>query len=180
MTTSSGSARNKRGAATESLLEAHHRVAAMLRTAYLVKRPTPWKPLRPVSGGMLCVPERVSGVDYAGVLAGGRAVFVEAKRHTGGPFPLARIEPQQLEEMRQIQAVSPRAARILAIEWFPTAQRDLVALGLLDGLSVLVAMSWAVVDEAIASGSKSIPPAKLLEHRVARDAKTYLESWKED
>ena len=71
---SSGSVRNKRGAATESLLEAHHRVAAMLGTAYLVKRPTPWKPLRPVSGGMLCVPER------APAAVGGESVLAVVRR----------------------------------------------------------------------------------------------------
>ena len=180
MTTKSGSLRNKRGAATESALEEHHRVAAMLNLAYVVKRPTSWKPLRPVPGGMLCVPEKQSGVDYVGVLADGRALFIEAKRHTGSSFPLDRIEPQQKEEMERVRRVSSGAVRLLVIEWFPTSQRDLQTLSLVQGLSVIVPVSWAFIERASATlGCKSIPASILMEYAAPKTAKTYLQCWKE-
>ena len=171
---SSGRTRTVSGAKTEGVFEAMHEAASLLGRAYIVKRPTSWKPIRSTGGGMLCVPEKPSGVDYTGVLSDGRALFIEAKRHTGGPFPLTRIEPQQIWEMRRVYDVSLTARRALAIEWFPTAKRDLEQVELPEGASVICVLPWRKVEEALGSGEKTLSPSTLTVALVRRNVDDYL------
>lgn len=174
MKVSAASARTRSGTKTESVFEAIHEAAGLLRRAYIFKRPTSWKPLRAVPGGMLCVPERQAGVDYTGVLSDGRAIFIEAKRHTGGPFPFSRLEPQQIEEMRRVFEVSASARRALVIEWFPTTKRDLKQVERPEGESVLCVLPWSEIEAMRAAGSTSIAPDRMVVAIVRRGVDEYL------
>lgn len=171
---SSGRARTRSGARTESVFDALHEAAALLGRAYIVKRPTSWKPIRASGVAMLCVPEKPSGVDYMGFLSDGRAMLIEAKRHTGGPFPLTRIERQQDDEMRGALVVSASVRRALVVEWFPTTKRDLEQVELPAGASVLCVLPWSRIEAIRATGGKSIAPEDLVVAIVRRNVDDYL------
>lgn len=90
--------------------------------AWIVKRPTPIRPLAsPGPGGRFpAVFEAKAGCDFVGVLAGGRAVLVELKTSSGPSLPLARhgkpvLGPAQAAELEAVHQLGGLAAVLVRL-----------------------------------------------------------------
>jgi len=153
------------GAASEDVLSLIHQVARNRKIALVDKVPSGWKIIRRVSDvEFVCVPSEKTGVDYRGVLKGGRALFVECKSCSSGTFDLKGIQANQLSELDAADDLG--AACVLAIVWDPPttkAREALSAKGIPAGV-VLVAVPWPVVRELRKNDAKSIPSDVLVEH----------------
>lgn len=91
--------------------------------AWVVKRPTPVRPIgSPKAGGkFLAVWADKAGVDYTGCLYGGRAVFAELKSSSTPRLPLAahgkaRIKPEQLAELERVYKLGGLALLVVRLE----------------------------------------------------------------
>lgn len=152
-------ARQASGEDAEDLVARLHEVCAVHGVARVRKRPTPFRVLGagPRKGTLLVVPAEKAGVDYHGHLRGGRAVYIEAKRVEGERLPLARLEPNQVKELREA-----------------TADGALGVVLVLAGRAPKVCpVPWSAVAAHLASGAASLGPAELEPWRVD-PARPYL------
>lgn len=156
-------AQRRIGSQAESLIESHHALAEHLRLAYVRKRPTPVRVTSVTGGRVSGFFERSPGVDYCGVLAGGRAIYAEGKACHAGTFALREIEPEQWDEMARVQALG--ALALLLVAWTPSTARSRALLG---RTSALCAIPWQVVANARARGDASLPDTVLAEHATGR------------
>lgn len=155
-TTRSGSAQRSAqtlaGEAFERELASAFALASMRGLAWIKKRDTPVKITRvsargAVSGRLLGSP----GVDYVGVLAGGRSIFLEAKRCSENALSLDRIEPVQWAEMARVGPLG--AARVLVVRWAPSVK----GRALLGGRPVAICVvPWSECERAKEEGEASL------------------------
>jgi hypothetical protein len=162
------------GNAAEALLEAQHAIARARGLAYVTKRPTPVRVTRVDRGRVSGFFERSPGVDYCGLLAGGRAIYAEAKACHSGSFALREIEPEQVAELDLVASLG--ALAYLLVVWTPTT---VTARSILGGQPVVCAIPWQVVREHITAGHPSLPGA-LLTRYATRGARTWLDTITED
>ena len=154
------------GSEAEALVERHHREAADLGLAWITKRPTPVRVTSVRGGRVEGFFERSPGVDYAGVLRGGRAVFAEAKSCRAGSFALREIEPEQWDEMARASALG--ALCVLLVAWTPGTRKGEALLG--GRASALCAVPWSVVVSARERGDSSLSARTLAEYSTPAGA----------
>lgn len=162
------------GSAAEALLEAQHAIARARGTAYVTKRPTPVRVVSVDRGRVSGFFERSPGVDYCGVMRGGRAIYAEAKACHAGTFALREIEPEQVAELDL--ALSFGALAYLLVVWTPST---VTARSILGAQPVVCAIPWRVVREHITAGQPSLP-GSLLTSYATRGAKTWLDTITEE
>jgi hypothetical protein len=112
---------------------------------------------------VVCVPGVKTGVDYRGVLRGGRALYVECKSCSSSSFPLSNIQKNQVDQLTAAEDLG--AACFLVIVWDPdgvAAKASLREMGFPGG-PVLVALPWSEARAFIANNARSVPTEKLLE-----------------
>lgn len=100
--------RNKRsraaGATFESMIDGACCWYSADSKAKIEKEQEPMKPIKALPGGkfLACYTEK-AGVDYKGTLVGGRAVAFEAKHTDTEVMQRSRLEPWQMDYLRQHQ-----------------------------------------------------------------------------
>jgi hypothetical protein len=112
------SRRSRSGAQGERAVE--HALTASERAGlgYLRKRPTQTAKRR--DGGLAYT--KVAGTDYAGVLRGGRAAYLEVKRvGSGDSLPYSKLRSAQTEELARVHALGALAA--VVVVWGPLGTR---------------------------------------------------------
>jgi hypothetical protein len=162
------------GSAAEALLEAQHQLARARGLAYVTKRPTPVRITRVDRGRVSGFFERSPGVDYCGVMRGGRAIYAEAKACHAGSFALRELESEQVLELDLVASLG--ALAYLIVVWTPTTQ---TARSILGGQPVVCAIPWQLVREYITAGQPSLP-GSLLTCYATRGARTWLDTITED
>ncbi len=151
------------GAEGEAFAESLHEHALALGIADVRKLPTPLRIIRPVHGGLLCVPQERSTVDYHGhMLDGtGRAVLVEAKRCRDARFNFkAQLKAHQRKALDDGERSGCVAA--LLVLYGPTAEPS--------------AFPWFIVRAFIEAGAKSLGPIDMAAYRV-KPGTSYLSRW---
>ena len=162
------------GSAAEAILETQHAIARASGLAYVTKRPTPVRVTRVDRGRVSGFFERSPGVDYCGILAGGRAIYAEAKACHAGSFALRELESEQVIELDLVASLG--ALAYLLVVWTPTT---VAARSVLGGQPVVCAIPWRVVREHLTAGQPSLPGALLIRY-ATRGAKTWLDTITEE
>ncbi len=136
----------------ERTIESALELAAIRGLAWITKRPTPVKIESVTKGGKVTGRlEGSAGVDYVGVLAGGRAIYMEAKSCHEGTFNLRSIRDAQWSEMERIRASG--AARVLVVGWVPDTDKARCALGRSAAVCVI---PWGLLEGLRLVGDPSV------------------------
>ncbi len=137
--------RSLAGEAFERELSSAFAYAAQSGAAWITKRPTPVRITSKRAGGIVTGKLTGSpGVDYVGVLRGGRAIYLEAKRCSDGVFRLAAILPEQWSEMARVAPLG--AARVLVVRWQPDTDKGRALLG--GRLVAICVVPWSECERA--------------------------------
>lgn len=155
------------GTATEELLQYAINAAQAAGVAYVTKRATPVRITSvDAEGRVVGYLDRSPGVDYHGVLKGGRAVFFEVKRCSSGAFPLRAIEPEQWDEMARARELG--ACTALVVLWKPNTAKGRALIG---GRShAWCVVPWGALRLASAEGRSRLPAKALAEFALDADA----------
>lgn len=138
-------------------------LAARNGEAWITKRPTPVKILRVAPGGVVTGRlEGSPGVDYVGVLRGGRAVYLEAKSCAEGAFFLRAIRPGQWDEMRRVAAFG--AARALVVGWTPDTAKGRALI--VPRTTVVCVVPWQECEAARKADESSLSAETLAKYAV--------------
>ena len=120
---STGSIARRHGDDAEAAFSAACASYASREMAWVVKRPTPVRPIGQSKAGAVfrAVWADKAGVDYTGCLRGGRAVFVELKSSSQPRLPLEahgkpRIKPDQIEELARVDRLGGLALLVVRLE----------------------------------------------------------------
>lgn len=118
-----GSISRRAGESAEAQFSAACAAYASRGTAWVVKRPTPVRPIgqSKAGGAFRAVWADKAGVDYTGCLAGGRAVFAELKSSSQPRLPLEahgkpRIKADQIEELARVDRLGGLALLVVRLE----------------------------------------------------------------
>ena len=105
-----------RGKALEGRLDAMHQTYAAQNRAFIWRSCPPVKVLSAIrAGGYFSACFAGQGpADYAGVIAGGRAVVIEAKECSAGRWSLANLHPHQAEHLERVHVLGGVAQVVLA------------------------------------------------------------------
>jgi hypothetical protein len=156
------------GEVSEDLVDIVHRTAMQRGDALIEKIPNSWDVQRRLNEReVVCVPGVKTGVDYRGVLKGGRALYVECKHCSKPSFPLANIRDNQVDQLNQADDYG--AACYLLVVWEPdgVSARKQLAERRFPGGPVLVALPWSVVRELKRQDASSIPTEIMINHARA-------------
>lgn len=124
------------GGVAEGVIASLNARCAAACVAWLRKIPTPYRVLRSVAGGLLCVPQEKSGADYVGHMSDGRAVYLEVKLVTGETLAPSRVKRWQSAELATAHAhgclalialVTPDRL-VYVVPWFAIFTADNVRL----------------------------------------------------
>lgn len=165
MTSEAGRRRRSAGKAAEDALQIVH-VAAMNRSAAWIRKvPTAYKVIQSLGNGRLVVvPEEKVGVDYVGVLPGGRALYVECKKCSDDIFPVSNVAPNQRQELDEASRLG--ASCWVVIVWDPKSEQVRARLAKKNVRQpALVAIPWDIVRQF----GTSIPRDVLVEHASGWD-----------
>lgn len=150
--------RQRTGAAVEDLVQHSLNAASVRGRAHITKRATPVRVQHVGKNGRVTGHfERSPGVDYHGVLRGGRAVYLEVKSCHKGTFPLSSIEPEQWEEMARARRLG--AACVLLVFWWPNTARGRALIG--GRTHAWCVVWWSTVARLRAAGVVSIDSEQL-------------------
>lgn len=153
MSSASSARRQRTGAAVENLVQHALNAASARGRAHINKRATPVRVQHVGKNGRVTGHfERSPGVDYHGVLRGGRAVYLEVKSCHKGTFPLSSIEPEQWDEMDRARRLG--AACALVVFWWPITAKGRAAIG--GRTHAWCVVPWATVARLRAEGIVSI------------------------
>ena len=83
--------------------------------ARLFKRPTQFRVLR-IAASLKAVPMRKAGVDYAGALAGGRAVMAEVKGRAVPRVEIDALQPNQWAELAEFDTLGALCLVVVRLE----------------------------------------------------------------
>jgi hypothetical protein len=163
------SLQRRAGEAFEQELSAAFALASARGLAWITKRPVPVAIVRVGAGGAMRGRILGSpGVDYVGVLKGGRSIFLEAKRCSSGTFALDAIEQPQWSEMSRVGPLG--AARVLVVRWQPDTAKGRALLG---GRAVAICVvPWSECERA-----RDAREASLSAETLARYADTTGLHW---
>ncbi len=152
------------GASAESIVEWSHALGRGNKEVCTWKAPTPLQIIKELGKGeVLCRKERKSGVDYYGVLKGGRAFMAECKSCNKANFPLSNIESHQVEFLDECEKMG--ASCWLVVVWTPDSIQAKEALRKITAMpTVLVPLPWSKVSELITGRRPSVPWETMIEH----------------
>ena len=152
---SPGALRQAKGALAEREVASALESARLQRIAYLWRSPTPVRILSLAEGRVSGVLSAPQGVDFVGVLAGGRAVFLEVKACSAASLSLDCLSRAQVEQLEA--ALSFGAAAALLVRWEPPSERWRAQLPRLPAWSLI---SWREARELLPA--RALPPDLLL------------------
>ena len=89
---------------------------AVTGRARLFKRPTQMRIIRRAAVTMTAVPTAKAGVDYAGALAGGRAVLVEVKSRSVARVSVEALQPNQWAELAEFDDLGALCLVVVRLE----------------------------------------------------------------
>ena len=89
---------------------------AVTGRARLFKRPTQFRVIQRGAVGLAAVPTVKAGVDYAGALAGGRAVLVEVKSRSAARVAVTALQPNQWAELAEFDALGALCLVVVRLE----------------------------------------------------------------
>ena len=89
---------------------------AVTGRARLFKRPTQFRIVRRAAVTMTAVPTVKAGVDYAGALAGGRAVLVEVKSRSIARVAVDALQPNLWAELAEFEALGALCLVVVRLE----------------------------------------------------------------
>lgn len=162
---SRGKARRSIGASSEGLIEMVHAMGANRGLLLSEKIQNAWRVMRRISDKeVVCVPGVKTGVDYRGVLKGGRALYAECKHCSSPSFGLSNVQENQWNQLSAAEDLG--AACFLLIVWEPDGEtaRKMLHDRRFPGGPTLVAFPWSKVRAIKDGGSSSIPTEDMLEH----------------